>query len=212
MEMVEERARDPLLRLHGPRLPRLAVGRHRRTRAAVQVRHGLRGQPRPRRGRGPLAGVGALRRAAGSRGRRPRRRHAAPRRRPVARARASRRRATRTSTRSPSGSSASAGPGCSRRRAARSPPNGGTRASPVPTARGRRQGACPVLDLWLLRPDGRGAAGGLRRVRQRVVARPTPGSSASTTGAARTPRSTSTHRLRSAISPPILDDFELDPA
>ena len=37
------------------------------------------------------------------------------------------------------------------------------------------------------------------------------GSSASTTGAVPTPRSTSTCRAPSASSPPILDDFELDP-
>ena len=133
--------RHPPLRLHPRRVPRLALGGHRRPRPAAEVRHRRRGRAAPRR-RGDRRARRGCPTASGSspatsapgdllpdRGRRP----AAgarlllgddPLDDPT----------TRRSCATSSTSSASAGPGCSPSRAATWPPSAGTTATTARTS------------------------------------------------------------------------------
>ena len=181
-------------------LPRLALGRQRRPGAARQGGHGLRDQPaaraptpcsRPSGCRMPSGSLPATSAPATCCPSGPTTPTSSPASRPPAR---------RTSTRWPSSSSASAARACCPRRAARPPRSAGTTASTARPPRSPTKATDAVLDVRLLRADGRCAAGGVRRLRQRVEPVRRPRRHASTTAAGRTPRPTWTtpSRRRSA--------------
>ena len=202
MVMDGERARDALLRLHRPGLPRLALGGHRRARAARQKGHGLRDQPRAGRRRAALAASGCPTPSGW---------------RPGTSAPATSCRSVADDPLLVPGFEATGdedvdqmafwelGLGRPRVLSAEGREDAAQRwydGEHGPTADGRRQGPRPVLDVRVLHADGRRACARCSGYAPTSGRPRTAGSSASTTAAARTARSTSTGGRRAGARPP----------